>query len=252
MTREEYLAKCKADVCNTQSRSKNGKKYTNKYTQYFGKKGYKGINSKGVFTKTYSYGVVGHCCIGAQYHLHKNGLSAFVPKSKGYIWNTNVYANWLKSKPTISGYGKVGWTTDPSKAKKGDIVFKGTKGKSGYTHTCIFDHYANGYVYTVDFNVSGKKNGKTYNNGLVHKRKKSSYKWGIALMPFPKLSKYEVNTKSSPLNIRTEPSTSAKIVGRLPKGEVVFVESIKGDWAYLPKYNNIYGGYCSTKYLKKA
>ena len=51
MTGNEVVAKMKADKCLTQSRSRNGKKYHNKYTEYFGKLGYAGINKSGVFTQ---------------------------------------------------------------------------------------------------------------------------------------------------------------------------------------------------------
>lgn len=245
MTREEYVALCKADQCHTQSRANSGQKYHNKYTEYFGKKGYGGINEKGVFTKKFSYGVVGHCCIGAQYHLCQGGLSAFVPKTVKWIWCTTYYAKWLKSEPAIDGYGKVKWYTDLKKAKTGDIIFKGKKG-GGFTHTCVFISYKDGYVTTVDFNVSAKKDGKKYNNGFTHKRKASKYRWGIAHMPFPTLTLYKVNTESSSLNLRDKPN--GKIIGKLKKGEKVYVESINDGWAYLPQYK----GVCSAKYIKKA
>jgi len=253
MTRKEFVARLKADVCNTQSRSKNGKKYHNKYSELLGKLGYKGINKKGVHTKKYSYGVVGHCCERVLYHLIQGGMSAFCPKSAGYINNTNAYANYLKKQPTIKGYGKVIWYNDIKKAKEGDVIFKGKKGSKSFTHTCVcVDPVKNGYITTNDGNVTGKKNGKTYNNGINFKRKTSKYKWGVARLPFPSLTMYEVNTNVDPLNIRVSPSTDSKVVGRLPRGEVVYVEYIKDGWARLPKYDNIYEGYCSTKYLKKG
>lgn len=245
ITGKEFVEKCKADVCLTQSRSRNGKKYHNKYTELLGKLGYSGINKNGVFTKRYSYGVVGHCCIGVQYWLIKCGLEAFVPK-KGYIWNTNNYAKWLKSKPLIGGYGKVGWSTDIRKAKTGDIIFKGSKKEKSYSHTCVFIKYEKGYVYTVDFNVTGKKNGKKYNNGLVFKRKATSYRWGVAHMPYP--VKYTVNTKSSPLNIRKSPSTTGEILCTLKKGTAIYVTSIVNNWANVVSPVT---GFCSAKYIKK-
>lgn len=189
MTAKQVLAKMKADKCLTASRSRSKRKnrnYSNKYTRLLGSLGYKGIGKDGYFTKFYSYGVVGHCCIFVQYWLIKCGFIAFVPKSKKYIWNTNNYAKWLKSEPSIKGLGKVDFVTDPKKAKPGAVCFKGKKGHSSYTHTCVFIQYKNGYIYTVDGNVSGTYKGKKVNNGLVKKRKASSYRWGFANLPYPK------------------------------------------------------------------
>ena len=185
MIRKEFGWLVRRDKCVTKSRG-SGVKYHNKYTEYFGKKGYKGINKEGIFTKRYDYGVVGHCCIGLQYWFHRCGFEACVPKNKEYIWNTNRYADWLKSEPKIPGYGKVDWHTNSFKhAELGDVVFKGNKGESGYTHTCMFVKTDGTYVWTRDWNVWGKYKGKRYNNGVLHKRKISSYKWGVAHMPFP-------------------------------------------------------------------
>lgn len=190
MTGSEFVNVCKADKCSTQSRSKNGQKYHNKYTEYFGKLGYKGINSKGVFTKRYSYGVVGHCCIGVQYHLHRNGMSAFVPKSKGYIWNTNVFRKWLMTNPNGAKF-----VTNPASAKIGAIAFKGNgKNKKSATHTCVFIKYEGNYVYTVDFNVS---DGHGHNNGTLKKRHKK-YFLGFANLPWAAAKKpnaTEINSK---------------------------------------------------------
>lgn len=253
MTGQEFVNKCKADLCKTQSRSKNGKKYHNKYTEYFGARGYAGINSKGVFTKRYSYGVVGHCCIGVQYHLHRNGLAAFVPK-KGYIWNTNVYRKWLKSEPTISGYGKVDWVSSPSSAKVGAIAFKGDgKNKTSATHTCVFIKLVGNYVYTVDFNVG---DGKGHNNGTLHKRHKK-YFVGFANMPYPKApapkptpstTKYKVKTSGSNLNVRASASSKSKKIASLKNGTVIEVSKFSGNWAYVPKYK----GYVYKNYIKKV
>lgn len=195
MNGKEFIQACKDDLCYTQSRSSNGVKYHNKYTELLGSMGYDGINKKGVFTKRYAYGVVGHCCIGVQYHFIKGGLSAFVPKSKGYIWNTNQYRKWLMTEPTIKGYGKVDFVTDHKKAVAGAVAFKGDgKNKKSATHTCVYIKSKGDYVYTVDFNVG---DGHGHNNGTVHKRHKK-YFLGFANMPYPKeeehvISKIEVS-----------------------------------------------------------
>lgn len=187
MTSKQILAKMRADKCLTPSRSRSKRKnrnYSNKYTRKLGELGYDGILRNGFFSKIYSYGVVGHCCIFVQYHFIMNGLKAFVPRSKGYIWNTNQYAKWLRSEPNIKGHGRVTWTTDPKKAKPGAVCFKGKKGHSSYTHTCCFIKYKDGYIYTVDGNVTSKYKGKKINNGSVQKRKASKFRWGFANMPY--------------------------------------------------------------------
>lgn len=228
MTAKQVVAKAKADKCKTASRGSSKKKhrnYSNKYTQLLGKLGYKGIRKDGYFTKFYPYGVVGHCCIFVLYWLIMCGYKAFVPK-KGYIWNTNAYAKWLKKKPTIKGYGKVGWTKDPKKAKVGAVCFKGKKGKSNYTHTCLFLKYEDGYVYTVDGNVSGKYKGKRINNGVVKKRKASSFSWGFANMPYKKAPKKtykagHVYVLQHEMYVRANHSVKSKKLGTMPKGKKV-------------------------------
>lgn len=205
MTGIEFVELCKADKCSTQSRSKNGQKYYNKYSECLGKLGYAGINSKGIHTKKYSYGVVGHCCEGVEAHFIWAGLEEFVPKFKSgkykYINNTNVYRKWLMTEPTIKGFGKVDYVKSPASAKAGAVAFKGDgKNKDSATHTCVFISYdpKTDIVETVDFNVS---DGKGHNNGTVMKRKRK-YFVGFANMPYPK-------KESTP--VKTTAATSIKI-----------------------------------------
>lgn len=212
------INKAKADKCNTASRSKSKMKhrnYSNKYTKLLGQLGYKGIKSNGYFTKFYSYGVVGHCAPFVQYWLIKCGYKAFVPK-KGYIWNTNKFASWLKKAPTIKGYGKVQVTTDPAKAIPGAICFKGKKKGKSYNHTCYFLKYEGGYIYTVDGNVSGTYKGKKINNGVEKKRKASNSKWLFCNMPY-KIT-YELLTN---MNVRADHSTASKVKKILKAGTIV-------------------------------
>lgn len=211
MTGTEVVAKMKADKCSTQSRSKNGKKYHNKYTEYFGKLGYSGINKSGVFTKTYSYGVVGHCCIAVQYWLYQCGYSNFIPRSPKYLFNTNNYMAWLKKNPK-----GVKWVTDRKKAKTGAIAFKGDAKSSKATHTCVFIKYSGDYIYTVDFNVS---DGKGHNNGTLKKRHKKYFR-GFANIPY--VADVKTNTLAikvgstykllEDMNIRSGASKNANLV----------------------------------------
>lgn len=261
MTGSEFIAQCKADLCSTQSRSKNGKNYYNKYTIYFGEHGYAGINKKGVFTKRYKYGVVGHCCIGVQYQLVKAGLGCFVPKStKGhYYWNTNVYRAWLKAHAkkgtNFNGWGKITHVSIAN-CKPGALVFKPG-------HICVFISYDSktGIVTTVDFNVS---DGKGNNNGTVQKRKKSAFNDCFNLpypggtptptpkpTPKPKTTtvKYKVNTSKSNLIVRKSAKKSSKKVGSLKKGTIVKSDKKSGKWTHITSPKK---GWVSSTYLKKV
>lgn len=257
-TSKQILANMRADRCLTASRSRSKKKhnnFSNKYTQLLGELGYAGIKKNGYFTKFYSYGVVGHCCIFVQYHLIKAGYQNCVPK-KGYIWNTGKYAAWLKTQPTIKGLGKVDWTTDIKKAQqavkagKFVIVFKAAKGH-GWSHACSLLDIQNGYIRTVDGNVKGTYKGKKINNGVEKKRKASKYKWGFAIMPIPvtatpakpavkktvakpktttakPASPYTTYILLETMNVRNKPTTKgSKVVSHRKKGEKIRVKKIE-------------------------
>lgn len=268
MTGREFVNACKADLCKTQSRSANGKLYSNKYLKELGARAYKGINKNGVFTKRYSYGVAGHCCAGVQAHFIWAGYECFVPRFTSgkyvYIWNTNVYRKWLMTEPTIykNGVklGKVDYTTNYKNAKVGAVAFKGNgKNKKSATHTCVVDKIVGNYVYTVDFNVS---DGKGHNNGTVHKRHKK-YFVGFANMPYGTTStpavtptpkpattttkkKYKVVTKGGRLNVRASASSKGKVKRTLKNGTIIEVTKTSGNWRYVPKY----GGWVNKKYTK--
>lgn len=262
MTSKEVINRMQADKCLTASRSRSNRKhrnYSNKYTKCLGERGYHGIRKDGYFSKFYSYGVVGHCAIFVEAHLIWAGYPELVP-NKGYIMNTNEFANWLKSEPYIKGLGKVDWTTDWKKARdavrKGKfvVVLKGSKKHKGYTHTCTLLDIADGYVKTVDGNITGKYNGKKINNGVIKKRKRSKYKWGFAILPIPVAKKKQATPKSSKdvsykvgetyetkvsVNIRTKPSTKYKKVGTTGRGRKIKVLAIKhkSDGSYWLKFS---------------
>lgn len=260
LTAKQFIAECKKDRCSTMSRSKSKKKknnFSNKYTKELGKQGYPGIKKDGYFTKFYPYGVVGHCCIGVQAHFIWAGLDAFVPKFKSgkfkYIWNTNVYHSWLRTNPTIKGYGKVHHTTDIKKVKPGAVAFTPS-------HTCLVRFVKGDYVHTVDFNVGGKGG---INNGSLKKRHKSKFN-GFANMPYPEkpVKKIEVK-KTTPkkttttykvatsrgknLRIRQNDSVTSKQIGLLKYGSHIEVSKISGKWAYVPAKK----GWVAVKYIKK-
>lgn len=234
MTSKQIIARMRADKCLTPSRSRSKRKhhnYSNKYTRCLGERGYSGIRKDGYFTKIYSYGVVGHCCIGVQAHLIWAGYPELVPKNKGYIWNTNNYAAWLRSEPVIYQLGRVNWTTDAKKAneaaKAGRLVvtFKGKKKSKKFSHTCVLLGISGGKVRTVDFNISGVYKGKKVNNGLTKSRKKSSFRWTFAILPIPVAAAPYQKGKAYQLqysmNVRSDHSTSAKIKTTIKRGERV-------------------------------
>ena len=243
LTAKEVVKKMQADQCYTMSRSRSKKKHNNysiKYTQCLGERGYTGIRKDGYFTKFYSYGVVGHCCIGVQAWFIWSGLEAFVPKNVKYIWNTNVYRKWLKTEPTIKGFGKVEWTMDPKKAKLGAVVFTGKVNSKGASHTSCFLKYENEYVYTVNFNISGKKNGKKINNGVIKKYKKNRIK-GIANMPYPS-GPYIVGRTyvlQANMNLRRTHSTKDAKLGVLKKGSKITIKQVvkEKDGSYWVRIN---------------
>lgn len=58
---------------------------------------------------------------------------------------------------------------------------------------------------------------------------------------------YRVNTANDDLNIRSGPSSSNEIVGRVPKGTVLVVKEVASSWAKI-EYKGV-TGYVSTDYL---
>lgn len=61
------------------------------------------------------------------------------------------------------------------------------------------------------------------------------------------MATYIVTTKSSNLNVRQQPNTTAAIVGKYAKGTEVEVEEIVDGWARV-QYNDA-TAYCSAEYL---
>lgn len=57
-----------------------------------------------------------------------------------------------------------------------------------------------------------------------------------------------VNTQSSNLNLRAEPSTSSAVLERIPKGTEIPIAGVDGKW-YLTSYNNSQG-YVFSDYVK--
>lgn len=58
---------------------------------------------------------------------------------------------------------------------------------------------------------------------------------------------YKVTTSSTNLNMRSGPSTSYSVVGSLPKGTVISITKVSGNWAYTT-YNGV-SGWASMDYL---
>ena len=63
---------------------------------------------------------------------------------------------------------------------------------------------------------------------------------------------YQVVTEKDPLNIRQTPSTSATVIGTIPRGYVVAALGISPDPEFLRAAYNGKEGYISMKYLKET
>ena len=57
-----------------------------------------------------------------------------------------------------------------------------------------------------------------------------------------------VTTQNSNLNIRSEPSVNAQVIGRIPNGSTIAILGNIDDW-YLTKWNGV-SGYVSAKYVQ--
>lgn len=65
---------------------------------------------------------------------------------------------------------------------------------------------------------------------------------------------YRVATTSSPLNLRTQPSTKAAILCEIPKNSHIICAGVySGDFlaVYYSPDDNLLVGFCHKKYLKK-
>ncbi len=58
-----------------------------------------------------------------------------------------------------------------------------------------------------------------------------------------------IAVRETVLNLRTAPSTDSQVITTMPKGDIVTVHSISGDWAYVTYKGT--NGYCSTNYLSE-
>lgn len=213
-------------------------KHNNKFTKHFA--GRYHVKKNGYYKN-------GYCTLFVLYVYDKLGILSWFPKKSD---NTNTIYKYLKSK------GKI--IKDPAKAKMGQPAFKkvGSTKKKSSGHTSIFWKYENGYVYTIDGNVSG---------GVVVRKKKPNWYLGFgdilktstpAPTPKPqptpapvKTTTYYVNTDTGNLNLRDKPNTDKSTVKKtLARGTKVEVSTIKDGWAYLPSYKL----YCSSKYLSTS
>ena len=92
-----------------------------------------------------------------------------------------------------------------------------------------------------------KAGGKVL-NGLTRRRKAEHDLFLSSTKTTTKKTYATVNTKSDPLTIREKGSTTAKAIGKIPKGTKVEVSKKGTTWTKV-KYKNT-TGYVATKYLK--
>lgn len=224
------------DIVN-KAKSYQGKyaKHTNKFTKYFA--GKYNVKKNGYYKN-------GYCTLFVLYVYAKLGILSWFPKKSD---NTNTIYKYLKSK------GKI--IKDPKKAKPGMPAFKkvGSTKKTSSGHTSIFWKYENGYVYTIDGNVSGgvviRKKKKEWYLGFGNILKTSAPAAPKTTTTSVKTVTYYVNTETGNLNLRDKPDAEKSTVKKtLARGTKVEVSSVKDGWAYLPAYKL----YCSAKYLSQT
>lgn len=144
-----------------------------------------------------------------------------IPKWQGHQNGDGSQSDWV--------YRNGHWTTDPAKLKPGDLVFFGTK-RTNTTHVGVVSK-AGSVPYIID---------STPSRGVAERKLplsagfvgggwplKSLPKEGVAVVDY-ELIKHEtiVTVKSETLNIRTEPSTKAGIVGAYDGGAKVVIDRI--------------------------
>ena len=139
-----------------------------------------------------------------------------------------------------------------SSPEAGDQIFFTKDGGSTSNHTGIVRKVTSSKVYTVEGNTSSAS-GVVANGGCVRlKSYDLSYSkiagygrpdWSVVA----EIVSYQATVTASTLNVRSGPSTSYSIIGKLSKGDVVTVTRESGDWGYA----SAKGGWCSLTYLSK-
>ena len=135
----------------------------------------------------------------------------------------------------------------------GDQIFFTKDGGSTSNHTGIVRKVTSSKVYTVEGNTSSAS-GVVSNGGCVRlKSYDLSYSkiagygrpdWSVV----ETVTSYQAIVTASTLNVRSGPSTSYSIIGKLKYGETVTVTRESGDWGYIAAE----GGWCNLDYLTKV
>lgn len=115
--------------------------------------------------------------------------------------------------------------------------------------------------------ATDEKDGKLYVQGTATSEAQKEKVWDALGVIDPSFSASDINlniqldkmetgktlfveTEETALNIRQEPSTDAKIIGKAPKGDrVTLVEHTSDDW-YKIRTSEGVEGYCYARYLK--
>lgn len=144
-----------------------------------------------------------------------------IPRWQGHQNGDGSQSDWV--------YRNGHWTTDPSKLKPGDLVFFGSK-RTNTTHVGIVSK-AGSVPYIID---------STPSRGVAERKLPLSAGFvggGWPLKSLPKedstVVDYElikvdmiVTVKGNGVNIRTQPSTKASIVGAYERGAKVVIDRI--------------------------
>lgn len=161
-----------------------------------------------------------------------------------------------------------------STPQAGDQIFFNSTSGSGYSHTGLVERVEDGKVYTIEGNTSSKAD--VIPNGGAVRRKSydltnsriAGYgrpKWEMAAdipadddttkVPFQEYKAQVVAQSGKTVNMRTSPSTNAKVLLQVPVGDFVYVDAhVDEEWAHVSyvQDSGSLSGYMMRKYLDKV
>lgn len=183
-------------------------------------------------------GVKVHDCAG----LFKGALWCKTTDDPNPVYHANqdLGANGFYNRATVKGAIK----TFPKTV--GLAVFKGSASKKTHIGVYIGDDKvieAKGHAYGV---ITSKFTG----GGWTYWAECPFFEYEKEPTPAPTTTKYKVTTKKDPLALREKPTTKSKALAWIPKGTIVEVYGISGNWA-----DTLYAGkrgWCYKSYLTKV
>ncbi len=153
--------------------------------------------------------------------------------------NATLYAHWAGESVTVTFDARGGTVSPASKAVQNGASYGTlpTPTRSGYTFSGWYTSASGGLQVTASSTVSLSGNATLY----AH--------WNNTVEDPSVSSKLEVTASS--LNVRAEPSSAGRILGRLKKGTIVDYQGQRsGDWYHIS--SGSLTGWCSGEYLKEV